>query len=170
MELPILVAIISVGGSLAGAIIGGAIVTLGNYCLAQRQQQADDNKEARIRADERRKACRLVEDELSCVWAEVVLCLKDKRWWYEEFTTESWEQSKGVIADLPFDAWSAATLAVSAVHKLRYLAALPRPTQNPEVVPEPALKAILTNRNAIDAGRLALQPYCLDPGSAISPS
>jgi hypothetical protein len=159
MDVPIEVAIISVGGSLAGTITGGAIVTWGNYYLARWRQQAEDNKEARIRADELRKACRLIEDELSFVWVEVG---DGKRWWYRELATESWEQCKDVLADLPFSAWTAAAEAVRAVQTLRTLAALPRPTEAPEAVPEPILKAILGNRDAVDVGRRALRPYSVD--------
>jgi hypothetical protein len=155
MEVPILVGIMS----LAGTIIGGSIVTVGNYCLARMRQQAEDNKEAITRAGELRKACRLIETELTLVWVTVGLTVKDNLWWREELTTESWQQSKGVLADLPFPAWSAAALAVSAVQGLQRMAAAPRPTENPEVVPELFLKAILVQRDCIDEGRRALQPY-----------
>jgi hypothetical protein len=61
MEVPILVGIMS----LAGTIIGGSIVTGGNYYLARMRQQAEDNKEAITRAGELRKACRLIDSELA---------------------------------------------------------------------------------------------------------
>jgi hypothetical protein len=155
MQVPILVGIMS----LAGTIIGGSIVTVGNYCLAQMRQQAEDNKEAITRAGELRKACRLIETELTFVWVTVGTCLEDNRWWHEELTTESWQQCKGVLADLPFPVWSEAALAVSAVQGLQRLAAAPRPTEHPEVVPEPFMRAILVHRDSIDVGRRALQPY-----------
>jgi hypothetical protein len=53
MELPILVAIISVFGTLLGTITGGVIVSYGNLHLARRKEQL-----------EFRTACRLIATEL----------------------------------------------------------------------------------------------------------
>jgi len=49
MDLPILVAIISVAGTLLGTVVGGCIVTGGNYLLARRREKL-----------EFRTACRLI--------------------------------------------------------------------------------------------------------------
>jgi hypothetical protein len=157
MEVPILVGIMS----LAGTIIGGSIVTGGIYYLARMRQQAEDNKEAITRAGELRKACRLIDSELVVVTSEVEVCLRDKRWWIfdEKFTSEAWQQYKSVLADLPYPAWGATLLAVNAVHNLRGLAAAPRPTEEPEVVREPTVKAIIILQDHIEAGRRALLPY-----------
>ena len=53
MELPILVAVISVSGSLAGTITGGVIVSYGNWYLARRKEKL-----------EFKTACRLISTEL----------------------------------------------------------------------------------------------------------
>jgi hypothetical protein len=157
MEVPILVGIMS----LAGTIIGGSIVTGGNYYLARMRQQAEDNKEAITRAGELRKACRLIDSELVVVTSEVEVCLRDKRWWPfdEKFTSEAWQQYKSVLAGLPYPAWGAALLAANAVHDLRRLAAAPRPTEEPEVVGEATVKTIIVLQDRIEAGRRALLPY-----------
>ena len=53
MDVPILVAIISVSGTLLGTVVGGSVVTCGNFLLARRRENL-----------EFRTACRLVATEL----------------------------------------------------------------------------------------------------------
>jgi hypothetical protein len=67
MELPVLVAIISVSGTLLGTVIGGSIVTGGNYLLARRSENL-----------EFRTACRLIAAELQAAEFTLTFALGKK--------------------------------------------------------------------------------------------
>ena len=41
MQLPVLVAVISVCGTLLGTVIGGSVVTVGNYLLDRRRERLE---------------------------------------------------------------------------------------------------------------------------------
>jgi hypothetical protein len=154
MQLPILVAIISVTGALLGTITGGVIVTYGNVYLAQRREQL-----------EFRTACRLIATELQIAQHIVNLALDNHRWWRpdEELTTEAWKQYKHVLApQLSYEAWSDVWLAVRGVNHANLLAAAPRPQGStaeillPET--ENALRLLL---KGLETGRVALMPHLL---------
>ena len=119
MELPILVAIVSVSGSLLGTVMGGIIVIFGNITLTKRKEKL-----------EFRSACRLIATELQIAGLTVKLALNKHCWWRsdEKLATDAWEQYKHILApQLSYDAWSDVWLAVRGVNDARVLAAAPRP-------------------------------------------
>jgi hypothetical protein len=154
MDVPILVAIISVVGSLLGTVVGGSIVAGGNYFLAQRQENLQF-----------RTACRLVAAELQDAQLTVNYALEKKLWWRpdEELTTEAWEQYKNVLAPhLPYDALVDVRLAVRAVHHASLLAAAPRPhDKTEEIFLEENANALTLFLKDIEKGRIGLMPYLL---------
>jgi hypothetical protein len=154
MELPILVAIISVGGTLLGTITGGVIVSYGNWYLARRKEKL-----------EFRTACRLISTELQMAQLTVKFALDKHIWWRpdEELTTKAWEDYKHLLAPhLSYDAWSSVWLAASSLDGANVLAAAPRPqgtTADVLLTPtENALRLLLTR---FEEGRVALMPHLL---------
>jgi hypothetical protein len=154
MELPILVAIISVFGSLLGTIMGGVIVIFGNITLAKRKEKL-----------EFRSACRLIATELQIAELTIKLALKNHCWWRsdEKLATDAWERYKHILApQLSYDAWSDVWLGVRGVNDAIALAAAPRPqgSKADALLPETetALNILL---KGFETGRVALMPYAL---------
>jgi hypothetical protein len=149
MELPILVAVISVGGSLLGTIVGGSIVTGGNYLLARRMEKV-----------ELKTACRLVSAELQDANLTIKFAVQSKRWWYshETMSTEAWKQYKSVLApNLSYDAWSDVWMATVNINGANALAAAPRPKGDMEdVLLEQTITALTLITASIETGRLSL--------------
>jgi hypothetical protein len=166
MDVPILVAIISVSGTLLGTVVGGSIVTWGNYFLARRRERL-----------EFRTACRLISAELQANHHTVEFALGQKRWWRsdevgvkrpvllnllpEELGTEAWQQFQNILAPhLPYDAWQELILAVRAVNHVNRLAGAPRPPDRPdEIFFEETVTALTLFMKDIDRGRVSLRPY-----------
>lgn len=126
MEIPILVAIISVTGTLLGTVVGGAIASFGSFYLTRRQERLVF-----------RTACRLVAVELQDNSFIVEFALKNKLWWRsdEELTTEAWKQYQNVLAPhLPYEALVDLGVAVNAVKNVKLLAAQPRPLDQPSEI------------------------------------
>jgi hypothetical protein len=152
MELPILVAIISVSGSLLGTVMGGIIVIFGNITFAKRKEKL-----------EFRSACRLIATELQIAGLTVKLAINKHCWWRsdEKLATDAWEQYKHILApQLSYDAWSDVWLAVRGVNDARVLAAAPRPqgSKADALLPETetALNILL---KGFETGRVALVPH-----------
>jgi hypothetical protein len=154
MQLPVLVAIISVIGSLFGTITGGAIVVWGNRTLAVRKERL-----------ELRTACLLIATELHAAQLTVQFALDNHQWWRpdDDIKSEAWEKYKHVLAShLSYGVWSDVWLAACNLDKVNVLAAAPRPQGNaanlllPET--EHALGIILTS---FQNGRAVLVPHLL---------
>ena len=152
MDLPILVAIISVGGTLLGTVTGGVIVSYGNLYLARRREQL-----------EFRTACRLITAELQVAHHTVKFALDTKRWWRpdEELLMDAWKQYKNVLAPhLSYDVWSDVWLAAGNLNKANLLAAAPRPSDRTEEsflkATETALTILMTS---FERGRIGLMPH-----------
>lgn len=152
MDVPVLVAIISVSGTLLGTVVGGSIVTWGNYFLARRRERL-----------EFRTACRLISVELQTNHHTVEFALGQKRWWRsdEELRTEAWKQFQNVVAPhLPYDAWQDLLLAVRAGNHVNLLAGAPRPPDKPEeIFLEETVSALTLLLKDIETGRVGLRPY-----------
>jgi hypothetical protein len=73
MDVPVLTAIISVGGTLLGTIVGGCLTTFTNFLLQKRRERA-----------EFRTACRLIYSELAENEGLISDSLATKRWWSSE--------------------------------------------------------------------------------------
>jgi hypothetical protein len=154
MELPILVAVISVSGSLAGTITGGVIVSYGNWYLARRKEKL-----------EFKTACRLISTELQSARRTVTFALDKHIWWRpdEELSTKAWEEYKHLLAPhLSYDAWSDICLAADSLDDTNLLAAAPRPQGSTAdallIATENALRLLLTR---FEEGRAALMPHLL---------
>jgi hypothetical protein len=152
MELPTLVAVVSVSGSLLGTIVGGSIVTGGNYLLVRRREKL-----------EFKTACRLISAELQDAYHTVKFALEKKRWWHpaEELTTEAWKQYKNVLApSLTYDAWSDVRLAAQDVKYANLLSSAPRPQdKTEEIFLEEMERALTRLMESIERGRVALMPH-----------
>jgi hypothetical protein len=152
MDVPILVAIISVSGTLLGTVVGGSIVTWGNYYLARRRERL-----------EFRTASRLISAELQANHYTVEYALGRKLWWRsdEELRTEAWKQFQNVLAPhLPYDDWQDLILAVRAVNHVNRLACAPRPANKPdEIFLEETVSALTLLLKDIETGRVGLRPY-----------
>jgi hypothetical protein len=154
MELPILVAIISVSGTLLGTIVGGSIVTGGNYVLARRREKL-----------EFRTACRLIATEFQIAQHTVRFSLDNHRWWRpdEELATKAWEKYKHLLAPyLSYDAWSNVWLAADSLDDANLLAAAPRPQGSAADVLLPETENALTIlMTRFEMGRVGLAPHLL---------
>jgi hypothetical protein len=136
MELPVLMAIISVTGTLLGTIVGGSIVTGGNYVLARRRERL-----------EFRTACRLLATELHAAQFTVKFALGNHRWWrpHEELKTEAWEKYKHLLAPyLSYEAWEDVWLAAGNLYDANALAAAPRPQSDATDILLPETENALT--------------------------
>jgi hypothetical protein len=148
MEVPILVALTS----LAGTIVGGGIVIGGNYFLARRREKL-----------EFRTACRLITVDLQYARLLVTRALVTKLWWRpdEELTTEGWKQYKNVLAPyLSYDAWNDVWMAVGEINHVNLLAAAPRqPDRTQEIFLDETVKALTVLLTIIETGRVRLLPH-----------
>jgi hypothetical protein len=154
MELPILVAIISVSGSLLGTVMGGVIVIYGNITLAKKKEKL-----------EFRTACRLIATELQIAELTLGLALKNHCWWRsdEKLATDAWEQYRHILApQISYDAWSDVWLAVRGVNDARALAAAPRPQGSKADVLLPETENALNILvKGFERARIALMPHGL---------
>jgi hypothetical protein len=152
MELPILVAIISVTGSLLGTVTGGVIVIYGNISLARRKEKL-----------EFRTACRLIATELQIAQNIVGIALNNHRWWRpdQELATDAWETYKHLLAPhLSYEAWSDVWLAADSLDDANVLAAAPRPQSSAVNVLLPETENALTIlMTSFERGRVALMPH-----------
>jgi hypothetical protein len=147
MEIPILVAIISVAGSLLGTVVGGSIVVLGNYFLVWRRERS-----------EFRTACRLVEAELQEASVTVKYAIDKKTLWRpdEEPSTDAWKQHKHVLAQhLSLDDWDDVREAVYGVTGVNVIAVAYRSDDKTEVLDEAAAAFALMLKQ-IQKGRFRL--------------
>jgi hypothetical protein len=113
MDVPILTAIIGVGGTLAGTIIGGCLTTFTNFLVKKRQERA-----------EFRIGCRLITSELSEYEDLFEAALEAKAWWSPglEPGTKAWEEHRHVLASLlPDGAWDDVQLAIRRIHFFHHL-------------------------------------------------
>jgi hypothetical protein len=152
MQLPVLVAIISVVGTLLGTITGGVIVSYGNIYLVQRREQL-----------EFKMASRLIFRELEIAQSVVKVALDNHRWWRpdEELTTDAWKQYKHLLApQLSYRAWCDVWLGVRDLNDANLLAAAPRGSAAEVLLPatENTLRIL---SKGIEIGRVALLPHLL---------
>jgi hypothetical protein len=112
MDAPVLTAVIGIGGSLMGTIIGGCLTMYSNFFLNRRRERA-----------EFRKGCRLIAGELEQNQLFVRDLLPTPRLWkYHELATEAWKEHRhGLASYLPSEIWSNVEGAVRAVHRARVL-------------------------------------------------
>ena len=165
MDVPILVAIISVSGTLLGTVVGGSIVTWGNYFLARRRKRLEFTT-----------ACRLISAGLQANYHTVEFALGQKHWWRsdevgvkrpalldllpDELGTEAWQQFQNILTPhLPYDAWQDLLLAVRAVNHVNRIAGAPRPPDRPYEMSEETVTALTSFMKDIDRGRNSLRRY-----------
>jgi hypothetical protein len=147
MEVPIVVAIISVTGTLLGTIVGGSIATYGNYYLAKRRERI-----------EFRTACRLVAAELQDNYVTVAQLVKSKLWWRSDLQLpmEAWNNHKHLLAHhLPRDVWLHVRLAAMAVNSISKVAG----RVNSEEISEPQMTMLAGFQEGIMKGRVSLENF-----------
>jgi hypothetical protein len=150
MDAPVLTAVISVSGTLLGAIVGGCLTMYSNFFLNKRRERA-----------EFRMGCRLIAGELE----ENELFLKALRetprfWKYNELATEAWKEHRHVLASyLPYEAWSNVEWAVQVVHRAREIMATVGEEGQREEMIAAATKQLSGLLEKIATGRTSLQPY-----------
>ena len=155
MDVPILTAVIGVGGSLMGTIIGGCLTMYSNFLLNRRRERA-----------EFRIGCRLIAGELGENHALVTTLLRRRRWSFPDLLepgTETWKEHRHVLASyLPSEAWRDLQWAVLAVHQARFLWTNARMNETEEI--DDAGAQLLTGLvEQIARGRTSLQPYLEKP-------
>jgi len=150
MDVPVFTALIGVGGSLMGAIVGGCLTMYSNFFLNKRRERA-----------EFRMGCRLIAGELeeSQLFLKALLetpCL----WKYNELATEAWKEHRHVLASyLPSEAWSNVEWAVQVVHRAREIMATVGEEGQREEMIAAATKQLSGLLETIATGRTSLQPY-----------
>src|SRR5580704_3429120 len=111
MDAPVLTAVISVSGTLLGAIVGGCLTMYSNFFLNKRRERA-----------EFRMGCRLIVGELEENASRMASILTRGPWWQSdlELSTEAWEEHRHILAShLSHDAWRNVASAVRAAHSGR---------------------------------------------------
>jgi hypothetical protein len=150
MDAPVLTAVISVSGTLLGAIVGGCLTMYSNFFLNKRRERAKF-----------RMSCRLIAGELDENHSFVKALLKTPRLWkYHELATEAWKEHRHVLASyLPSEAWSNVELAVQAVHRARELMVTVGEEGQSEEMIDAATKQLSELLEIIATGHPSLQPY-----------
>jgi hypothetical protein len=90
MDVPILTAVIGVGGSLMGTIIGGCLTVYSNFFLNRRRERA-----------EFRIGCRLISGELRENHVVVITLLQTRRWWDFDQLEPGMKPGKIIAMSLP---------------------------------------------------------------------
>jgi hypothetical protein len=153
MDAPVLTAVISVSGTLLGAIVGGCLTMYTNFFLNKRRERA-----------EFRIGCRLIAGELEESHAVVRGLLKGRRWWLPDLLllepgTEAWKEHRHVLASyLPSEDWRHLHGAVQAVHQARFLWTSAR-VNNTEEINDAGAQLLTGIAAEIIRGRTSLQPY-----------
>jgi hypothetical protein len=157
MNVPILVAIIA----FVGTIVGGTIVTAGNYFLARMREQTEAARAAEIQAGELKMAARLIASELQQDYLTVEYYVKERRWWRpdEELSTEAWKGYKHLLAPhLPYDAWDNVAHAVINANQANALFSLSRPDN---IFLEGTVTTLTLLAQNMRKGHVGLMPYVL---------
>jgi hypothetical protein len=148
MDVPILVATISVTGTLLGAVLGSTIATFSNFAVSRRRERLDF-----------RTGCRLVQSELSANEALLKAHLETKTWWGDRFElgTSEWIQYKSVLAThLPTDDWHKIRLAALAVSIIDGMASTP---SMKEAISDDEAQGLRYQLHGIEAGNRAVSGY-----------
>jgi hypothetical protein len=150
MDVPVFTALIGVGGSLMGTIVGGCLTMYANFFLNRHRERA-----------EFRMGCRLIAGELEENQLFLSALLETPRLWkYDELATEAWKEHRHVLAPyLPSEAWSNVEWAVQAVHRARVLMATVGEEGQPEEMINAATKLLSELLEKIATGRTSLKPY-----------
>jgi hypothetical protein len=155
MDAPVLTAIISVSGTLLGAIVGGCLTMFTNFFLNKRRERA-----------EFRIGCRLIAGELEESHAAVGVLLTDRHWWLPDLLepgTEAWKEHRHVLASfLRSEDWRHLQGAVQAVHHARFLWTSAR-VNNTEEINDAGAQLLTGIAAEIMRGRTSLQPYFEKP-------
>lgn len=169
MSTAIIVAIVALVSTIAGATIGAATT----YVLAVRRERADRERDSRSHAIEVKRAARLIHAELSRAQAAAAICVEKRHWWsvdVQPLSTEAWQKYSGTIAaDLSDQAWGELIVAAEAVENIRdardrrVAAGLPLDAITDEIADQlaPMLRDIKRGRGALapfvsDSHRLAV--------------
>ena len=148
-----------------GTIIGGTIVTGGNYFLARMRERTEAARAAEIQAGELKMAARLIASELQQNFLTLEFAANKKSWWrsHEELSTEAWKQYKHLLAPkLTYDTWSDLVLATTEVNAAIALCAAPRPPGHPDdIFLEETVTAVTLLVEHMKKGRVGLMPYLL---------
>jgi hypothetical protein len=148
-----------------GTIIGGTIVTGGNYFLTRMRERTEAARAAEIQAGELKMAARLIASELQQNFLTVEFALKQERWWHphEELSTETWKQYKHLLASkLAHDTWSDLVFATTQVNQAIALCAALRPPNQPDAMYfKENIPAITILVESMKKGYVGLTPYLL---------
>jgi hypothetical protein len=148
-----------------GTIIGGTIVTGGNYFLARMRDRTEAARAAEIQAGELKMAARLIASELQQNFLTLEFALNKKIWWrsHEELSTEAWKQYKHLLAPkLTYDTWDDLVLATQGVNGAIALCAAPRAPGHPEdMFLRETFTALTLLVEHMKKGRVGLMPYLL---------
>ena len=152
MDVPILAAIIGGAASLGGAIVGGSLVTVGNYLLSRRRERLEFKTASRLVSEELRRSRAILRTARMIRYR----AFNPER----TLTTEAWMQSKSILAQyLPYEAWSAVQDAITSVGACRTII-IERPSDDTgEEVPTSAVPILEETIRAIDNACEALVPY-----------
>ena len=154
MDVPIFTALIGVGGSLMGTIVGGCLTMYSNFLLNKRRARA-----------EFRTGGRLIAGELQLNERLVALHLEEKFWWTSEMEVgmKAWEEHRHVLASyLPDEAWTDVQGAIRGIQHARLLAgwALDYGTKT---IDDPNANQLADILPRIRKGQASLQLYLTKP-------
>jgi hypothetical protein len=151
MDVPILVAIISVTGTLLGTIVGGTLTTFGNFLLSRRRERL-----------EFKTACRLVAGELDLSATLLSGPIATHYTWApdNDLSLKAWEKYESVIAStIGFDAWTLVQDAVGAVHKVNFIMSRHRGKNETGIIGDDAVDLLGRWQGEMEQGSSALRPY-----------
>ena len=154
MDLPVLTAVISVSGTLLGAIVGGCLTMYSNFFLNRRREQADF-----------RIGCRLIAGELELNAVFVGAVIKYKHWWVADtdLTTEAWEEHRHALAShLSDENWRDVLSAGQAVHHGQLIWAQAR-RDNAEKMDDGDVQMLTKLVADITRGHTSLRQYLTKP-------
>jgi hypothetical protein len=154
MDAPVLTAVISVSGTLLGAIVGGCLTMYSNFFLNRRREQADF-----------RIGCRLIAGELELNAVFVGAVIKYKHWWVADtdLTTEAWEEHRHALAShLSDENWRDVLSAAQAVHHGQLIWAQAR-RDNAEKMDDGDVQMLTKLVADITRGHTSLRQYLTKP-------
>jgi hypothetical protein len=150
MDVPVLTAVIGVGGALIGTIVGGCLTMFSNFFLNKRRERA-----------EFRMACRLIALELEEKDAFLRTMADKKRWWQFDLpmTVGAWEDHRHILASyLSDEEWRDVRTAIRATRLFDIIAATAR-QEKTEVLTDDHVQTLVGFAEDMAKAQRSLQPY-----------
>jgi hypothetical protein len=152
MDVPVLAAIIGGAASLGGALVGGSVVTVGNYFLVRRRERLEFKTASRLVSEELRRA----QSTLATVRIIKYRVFSPER----TLPTEAWVQFRGILAQyLLYDDWRVVEDAIVSLGACRTIILEQPPDATNDELPESSVPLIQRAIDDIGEAYGALLPY-----------